>query len=103
MRFLILALLSTNVFPSSFEECTFRAELKLVEKEYQQVLLVKLTDERGHIGQCRRFLGSKRIKIKDFGKYRGPKDFKLKYSNYSGMGPNGPVSSKSWTIVPAKK
>jgi len=100
MKYLISFLLVSNVWASSFEECQFEAELKSQEKEKHQVLLTKIIKERGHMyGQCKRFLGSQRIVIKNFKEYKDQKKFKLKYSSYSGMGPKGPVSSKSWKII----
>lgn len=100
MRYFLLFFLASNVWASSFEECIFEAELKLIEKENHRVLFTKLIKEDGHMmGQCKRFLGIKRIQIKNFSDHKDLKKFKLRYSSYSGMGPNGVVSSKSWQIV----
>ncbi len=103
MRYLFTFLIVTNVWASAYEECVFEAELKFEEKEKQQVILKKLINEQGHFHDCKRFLGSQRVVIKNYGEFPGATQFKLKYSSYSGMGPNGPVSSSSWQIVKEAK
>lgn len=73
--------------------------MKGMGKTEHHVELKKILKADGHDKNCDRFLGRQKIKIKNPNAIKDPKSFKLKYSHYNAMGPDGVVSSTSWEVL----
>ena len=100
MRYIILALLFlAQAYASSYEECFFEAEIIKEDKLEYEVNIKKIIKEEGHIMNCARFIGSRKIPLKNPKDLKDKKSFKLRYWTYSGMGPNGPVGSTTWEVL----
>ncbi|MCO4795621.1 MAG: hypothetical protein KC493_18020 [Bacteriovoracaceae bacterium] len=99
---LFLVVLSSNAYASFWQECHFEAEMKVLGKNRQQVILKKVLKADGHDKNCDIFIGRKKIKLKNPKDLEDPKSFKVKYRHYNAMGPNGVVSSTTWEILTKK-
>lgn len=100
MKYLLLCLvLISQVHASSYEECFFEAEVIKEDKLEYEVKIKKILKEEGHIMNCARFIGTRKIPLKNAKDLKDKKSFKLRYWTYSGMGPDGPVGSTSWEVL----
>ena len=99
-----LLFLNTSI-ASDYRSCSFMVEVKFVDMD---IAVVTLSAPRAtESTECRRFLGEKRVSLKKVKKGRAliQKKAKLRVllEIYSGLGPKGPVSERSWKFSQLKK
>jgi hypothetical protein len=104
--FYLSLFLSTTAWSSNFQECKFEVKVLSINVENSQLRLLKVVGDDFKIKSCEHFLGVvniSKISIKDgHSLVKSGSSLIAKRSSYSGMGPQGHVSSFSWSFQAVK-
>lgn len=101
MKLLTLLFLTLPIIvnASSFITCDVTAKVKSMEENQVKITVISVKEGHSGFGDCG-FKKDQELEVK----IENPKKVKVnevnvfKYNSYSSMGPNGPVSGKSWKI-----
>lgn len=96
---IILGLFFNFAFASNFISCEVDAKVVVAKPNDLQIKILKVKEAHSGFGNCGfKFGQKKKITLKEKRIFEKGDKLKLKYSEYGGMGPKGPVHSKTWSL-----
>jgi hypothetical protein len=104
--FIIILFISSHALASNLTKCTFIASVKPISEDSFNISLMKVIGDSFKVKTCSKHLGQKTIQKININKSISLKNLSSNVivirSVYSGMGPNGVISSISWSFEALK-